>query len=82
MTADFPTTDSARTVAVLGAGSGGTTFAKVVADAATASGVERRIHLWGRRAEVVDQINTLHKNEQYLKEVVLPPSITASTDVE
>jgi glycerol-3-phosphate dehydrogenase (NAD(P)+) len=82
MTADFPTTDSARTVAVLGAGSWGTTFAKVVADAATASGVERRIRLWGRRAEVVDQINTLHKNEQYLKEVVLPPSITASTDVE
>ena len=44
-------------VAVLGAGSWGTTFAKILADAATASGVERRIRLWGRRAEVVEQIN-------------------------
>jgi len=72
---------SATTVAVLGAGSWGTTFAKVVADAATASGVERNIRLWGRRPEVVDQINTVHLNEQYLQGVKLPPSITASTDV-
>ncbi len=68
-------------VAILGAGSWGTTFAKIVADAATASGVERSIRLWGRRPEVVEQINTLHRNEQYLKEVALPASITASTDV-
>ena len=71
MTADFTTatgrgSESATTVAVLGAGSWGTTFAKVVADAATASGVERTIRLWGRRPEVVDQINTEHRNEQYL----------------
>jgi glycerol-3-phosphate dehydrogenase (NAD(P)+) len=81
MTVNLERTTSASTVAVLGAGSWGTTFAKVVADAAIASGVERRIRLWGRRAEVVEQINTLHKNEQYLKDVVLPSSITASTDV-
>ncbi len=81
MTVDVRGTGSAKTVAVLGAGSWGTTFAKVVADAATASGVERRIRIWGRRAEVVEQINARHKNEQYLKDIVLPPSITASTDV-
>lgn len=81
MTADGHGSDSATTVAVLGAGSWGTTFAKIVADAATASGVERHIRLWGRRAEVVDQINTLHRNEQYLKDIDLPPVITASTDV-
>ena len=74
-------TGSARRVAVLGAGSWGTTFAKVLADAATASGVERRIRLWGRRSAVVDQINTEHRNEQYLKGIALPASITASTDV-
>jgi len=72
---------SATKVAVLGAGSWGTTFAKILADAATASGVERDIRLWGRRGEVVDQINLLHRNEQYLKDIALPPSITASTDV-
>lgn len=79
MTADL--TGSARRVAVLGAGSWGTTFAKVLADAATASGVEREIRLWGRRAAVVDQINTEHRNGQYLKDIALPASITASTDV-
>ena len=72
---------SARSVAVLGAGSWGTTFAKVLADAATASGDPRSIRLWGRRADVVEQINTLHRNTQYLKDIALPVSITASTDV-
>lgn len=81
MTVNFERTTSATTVAVLGAGSWGTTFAKVVADAATASGVERTIRLWGRRPEIVDQINTLHRNEQYLNGITLPSSITASKDV-
>jgi glycerol-3-phosphate dehydrogenase (NAD(P)+) len=72
---------SAVSVAVLGAGSWGTTFAKILADAATASGVDRRIRLWGRRAEVVEQINRYHRNPQYLADVELPPSISASTDV-
>ena len=81
MTTDRKRGESAATVAVLGAGSWGTTFAKVVADAAAASGVEREIRLWGRRPEVVEQINTLHRNPQYLKETALPVSIRASTDV-
>ena len=81
MTVNFERAASATTVAVLGAGSWGTTFAKVVADAATASGVERDIRLWGRRPEIVDQINTLHRNEQYLNGITLPSSITASKDV-
>lgn len=72
---------SARSVAVLGAGSWGTTFAKILADAAQASGEPRAIRLWGRRPEVVNQINTAHLNTQYLKDVGLPASITASTDV-
>lgn len=68
-------------VAVLGAGSWGTTFAKVLADAAIASGTERSIRIWGRRDEVVAQINTEHRNAQYLKDIALPDCITASTDV-
>ena len=81
MTFDQTRGPSATRVAVLGAGSWGTTFAKVLADAATASGIERDIRLWGRRDEVVEQINLKHRNEQYLKDIALPPSITASTDV-
>lgn len=72
---------SAVSVAVLGAGSWGTTFAKILADAATASGVDRRIRVWGRREEVVAEINGNHRNPQYLADIDLPPSITASTDV-
>jgi glycerol-3-phosphate dehydrogenase (NAD(P)+) len=72
---------SARSVAVLGAGSWGTTFAKILADAATAAGVPRSIRLWGRRSEVVEQVNSLHRNFQYLKDIALPRGITASTDV-
>ncbi|MCA4132086.1 NAD(P)H-dependent glycerol-3-phosphate dehydrogenase [Arthrobacter sp. M4] len=68
-------------VAILGAGSWGTTFAKILADAAQAAGTERGIRLWGRRDEVVEQINAVHRNEQYLKEIPLPARITASTDV-
>lgn len=72
---------SARSVAVLGAGSWGTTFAKILADAAGAAGEQRSIRIWGRRSEVVEQINRSHRNVQYLKETRLPSSITASTDV-
>lgn len=81
MTADGSRPGSARSVAVLGAGSWGTTFAKILADAADAAGVARSIRLWGRRSEVVEQINTSHRNVQYLKDTVLPPSITSSVDV-
>jgi len=72
---------SSRSVAVLGAGSWGTTFAKILADAAAAAGSPRNIRVWGRRAEVVDEINGRHRNSQYLKDIALPASITASTDV-
>lgn len=70
-----------ETIAVLGAGSWGTTFAKILADAAAASGATRSIRIWGRRAEVVAEINSVHRNGQYLKDIELPSSITASTDV-
>ena len=65
--------------AVLGAGSWGTTFAKILGDAA--SGTDRKIVLWGRRQEVVDQINDHHRNPRYLSTTELPRNISASTDV-
>ncbi|WP_457962738.1 NAD(P)-dependent glycerol-3-phosphate dehydrogenase [Arthrobacter sp. D1-29] len=72
---------AAKSVAVLGAGSWGTTFAKILADAATAAGHHRSIRLWGRRSEVVEQINSSHRNFQYLKDIPLPDVIVASTNV-
>lgn len=81
MTHELTRSGSARSVAVLGAGSWGTTFAKILADAATAGDQPRAIRIWGRRPGVVEEINTLHRNTQYLKDTVLPNSISASTDV-
>jgi glycerol-3-phosphate dehydrogenase (NAD(P)+) len=63
-------------VAVMGAGSWGTAFAKVLADAGA------DVVLWGRRAEVVDEIQTDHVNRQYLPDIVLPQAVQATTDGE
>ena len=60
--------------AVYGTGSWGTAFAMVLADA----GCE--VTLWGRRAEVVDAINTTRTNPDYLPGTQLPPAVTATTD--
>lgn len=61
-------------VAVLSAGSWGTTMAKVFADA----GSDVVVH--ARRAEVADAINTSHQNPRYLPGVLLPPRLRATTD--
>lgn len=66
-----------KNIAVLGAGSWGTAFAKIVADA----NPQLPIRLWGRRAEVVQDINARHRNQAYLPDIVLPNNISASTDV-
>jgi glycerol-3-phosphate dehydrogenase (NAD(P)+) len=63
-----------RRVAVLGAGSWGTAFAKVMADAG------REVVLWARRGEVADAVNATHTNPDYLPGVVLPGLVTATTD--
>ena len=62
-------------LAVIGAGSWGTTFAKVLAD----GGAE--VALWARRSEIADEINASHRNGDYLPGVNLPASITASADI-
>src|SRR5699024_12436640 len=75
------TTDQV-TVAILGAGSWGTTFAKVLADAAAFREEDITIRLWARRDEVVDDINTNHANSEYLDDIVLPETITATSDAK
>ncbi|MFJ7146647.1 NAD(P)H-dependent glycerol-3-phosphate dehydrogenase [Streptomyces sp. NPDC100445] len=63
-----------RRVAVYGAGSWGTAFSMVLADA----GCE--VTLWGRRAKLVDAINATHSNPDYLPQVKLPGTVRATTD--
>jgi glycerol-3-phosphate dehydrogenase (NAD(P)+) len=61
--------------AVLGAGSWGTVFAKVLCDAGG------DVTLWGRRPELVKAINTRHENPDYLPELRLPERLRATADV-
>jgi glycerol-3-phosphate dehydrogenase (NAD(P)+) len=61
-------------VAVFGAGSWGTTFAKVLADAGTS------VVLWARRREVAEAIGERRENPDYLPGVTLPVSLESTSD--
>jgi glycerol-3-phosphate dehydrogenase (NAD(P)+) len=62
-------------VAVFGAGSWGTAFSVVLADAGN------DVSLWARRSEVAEAINSSRVNADYHPDVQLAPSITATHDV-
>ena len=59
-------------VAVFGAGSWGTAFSIVLADAGG------DVLIWGRREEVCETINVKHENTDYLPGVELPDVVSAS----
>jgi glycerol-3-phosphate dehydrogenase (NAD(P)+) len=61
--------------AVLGAGSWGTAFAKVLGDAGN------HVTLWARRKELADTIRTHRRNPEYLPDLArLPETVTATSD--
>lgn len=61
-------------IAVMGAGSWGTAFALVLADAGN------EVSIWGRRAEVCNAINHDRENTEYLPDISMPEAISATTD--
>ena len=58
----------------MGAGSWGTTLAKVFADAGST------VTIWARRPQIADTINTHHHNPDYLPGIQLPTTLTATTN--
>ena len=60
-------------VAVVGSGSWGTTFAKILADAGN------DVTLWARRQELAREINETNRNSDYLPGINLPPSLSATS---
>ncbi|WP_159498586.1 NAD(P)H-dependent glycerol-3-phosphate dehydrogenase [Microbacterium sp. 18062] len=62
-------------VAVLGAGSWGTTFGKVLAD----GGAD--VVMWARRPELAHEIQTGKRNTKYLPGINLPRSMSATADL-
>jgi glycerol-3-phosphate dehydrogenase (NAD(P)+) len=61
-------------VAVIGAGSWGTTVAAIVSAHAPTV-------LWGRNPAIVDAITDTHENRAYLPGVILPDALRATTDL-
>ncbi|MEX1079094.1 MAG: NAD(P)H-dependent glycerol-3-phosphate dehydrogenase [Homoserinimonas sp.] len=66
----------ARRVAVLGSGSWGTTFAKILADGGS------DVALWARRPELAKEISESKRNSDYLPGVNLPRNLWSSHVVE
>ncbi len=73
-------------IVVLGAGSWGTVFANIIADAADQArnsdpnGPVTEVVLWGRRSSVVDAINETSQNPDYFPGIGLNPRLRATTD--
>ena len=66
---------SSGKVAIFSAGSWGTAFSMVLADAGN------DVTLWARRDEVAKSINEQHENPDYLPGIELPPNVRATSDV-
>ena len=60
--------------AVLGAGSWGTTYAKVLVDAGN------EVTLWSRRPEIATSVDRKHANPDYLPDIDLPAQLHATDD--
>ncbi|MCD2497106.1 MULTISPECIES: NAD(P)H-dependent glycerol-3-phosphate dehydrogenase [Microbacterium] len=65
----------ASRVAVVGAGSWGTTFGKVLADAGS------EVVMWARRPEQAEEISRAKRNSKYLPGINLPRTMTASSEL-
>ncbi len=65
-----------ETISVIGAGSWGTTLAKILADNGN------RVLLWARDRKKVDEINGKHVNDRYLPGVKLPRGLRASRELQ
>ena len=65
-----------RKVAVLGAGSWGTTFSKILADGGS------DVMVWARRPELAREITESKRNSDYLPGINLPRNVMASSRLE
>jgi glycerol-3-phosphate dehydrogenase (NAD(P)+) len=61
-------------VAVMGAGSWGTVFSMILADAGC------DVSLWTRTRAIADEVNDFHENSAYHAGLKLPASVTATTN--
>lgn len=65
-----------KNVTIVGAGSFGTALATVLDTAGN------NVQIWAREEDVVDSINSTHRNPSYLSDLELPTTIKAYSDLE
>jgi glycerol-3-phosphate dehydrogenase (NAD(P)+) len=70
----LPSVESAASVAVIGAGSWGTTVAAIMSEHAATT-------LWGRNPDLIEEISARHENSTYLSGITLPAGLRATTDL-
>lgn len=70
----MPMSQTPTHIAVFGTGSWGTAFTAVLADAGNT------VSMWGRFADEVDDITTTRTSSRYHPDLVLPESVSATTD--
>nr|WP_274638192.1 NAD(P)H-dependent glycerol-3-phosphate dehydrogenase [Microbacterium bovistercoris] len=70
-----PRHEAVTRVAVLGSGSWGTTFAKILADGGA------HVTMWARRPEMALEIQEAKRNSRYLPGINLPRTISATPDL-
>jgi glycerol-3-phosphate dehydrogenase (NAD(P)+) len=63
-------------VAVIGSGSWGTSVSWLL------GGKGHEVSMWSREPEIAAGINAQHRNPLYMKDIVLPDSVTATPDME
>ncbi|MBK8480221.1 MAG: NAD(P)-dependent glycerol-3-phosphate dehydrogenase [Proteobacteria bacterium] len=68
--------DSRERVGIVGAGSWGTTLAKIAAEN------DHEVLLWARRAELVAQLEAQRENPQYLPGIALPAGVRATAELQ
>jgi len=64
------------TVAVIGAGSWGTSASWLL------GGKGAAVQLWARETEIADGINAEHRNPLYMRDITLPSTVRATPDIE
>jgi glycerol-3-phosphate dehydrogenase (NAD(P)+) len=62
-------------VAVIGAGSWGTSASWLL------GGKGHDVCLWARECEIADVVNAEHRNPMFMKDIVLPETVTATCDI-
>ncbi|MFT4258608.1 NAD(P)H-dependent glycerol-3-phosphate dehydrogenase [Microbacterium sp.] len=70
-----PKKPDAPRVTVIGAGSWGTTFGKILADGGA------QVTMWARRAELAHEIDEAKRNSRYLPGINLPRTMTATHEL-